>query len=220
MTTNGLHYDTVTPTLRKILSLLMDEPLFNPFRLVGGTNLSLRLGHRKSIDIDLFTEAQYGSLDFSQYEIFLYNNFSYYDNTDPTSIVGLGRGYYIGPSKDDCIKLDLMYTDPFINDVELIDGIRMASLDDIAAMKINTIKRGGRKKDFWDVHKLLEIYSLKEMLDLHKKRHEWEHDENQLLDSLIDFSEANLMDDPVCLEGKDWDEIKLSFIDIINNYKI
>lgn len=69
MTTNGLHYDTVTPTLRKILSLLMDEPLFNPFRLVGGTNLSLRLGHRKSIDIDLFTEAQYGSLDFSQYEI-------------------------------------------------------------------------------------------------------------------------------------------------------
>lgn len=57
MTTNGLHYDTVTPTLRKILSLLMDELLFNPFRLVGGTNLSLRLGHRKSIDIDLFTEA-------------------------------------------------------------------------------------------------------------------------------------------------------------------
>lgn len=56
------------------------------------------------------------------------------------------------------------------------------------------------------------------MLALHKKRHEWEHDEKQLLDALIDFSEANLKDDPVCLEGKDWDEIKLSFIDIISNY--
>ena len=219
MTSGELHYNTVTPLLREILSMLMAEPLFNPFRLVGGTNLSLRLGHRKSIDIDLFTDAQYESLDFSQYEIFLYNNFHYYNNIDPTSIVGLGRGYYIGPSKDDCIKLDLMYSDPFINDAEPIDGIRMASLDDIAAMKINAISRGGRKKDFWDVHKLLEMYSLKQMLDLHKKRHEWEHDEKQLLDALINFSEANLMDDPVCLEGKDWDEIKLSFIDLIYNYQ-
>lgn len=217
--TTKLHYNTVTPLLRNALSMLMDEPLFNPFRLVGGTNLSLRLGHRKSIDIDLFTDAQYGSLDFRQYEIFLKNNFPYYDNGDPTSIVGFGRGYYIGTSKDDCIKLDLMYTDPFINDAELIDGIRMASLEDIAAMKINAISRGGRKKDFWDVNKLLETYSLKEMLGLHKRRHEWEHDEEQLLDSLIDFSEANMMDDPVCLEGKDWDDIKLSFVDLVYSYR-
>ena len=74
MTSGELHYNTVTPLLREILSMLMAEPLFNPFRLIGGTNLSLRLGHRKSIDIDLFTDAQYESLDFSQYEIFLYNN--------------------------------------------------------------------------------------------------------------------------------------------------
>lgn len=53
MASEKLHYNTVTPTLKKILHLLMDEPIFNPFRLVGGTNLSLRLGHRKSVDIDL-----------------------------------------------------------------------------------------------------------------------------------------------------------------------
>lgn len=56
--TTKLHYNTVTTLLRNVLSMLMDEPLFNPFRLVGGTNLSLRFGHRKSIDIDLFTDAQ------------------------------------------------------------------------------------------------------------------------------------------------------------------
>lgn len=47
-----------------------------------------------------------------------------------------------------------MYTDPFIREPEIIDGIRLASIDDIVAMKIDTISRGGRKKDFWDIHKL------------------------------------------------------------------
>ena len=47
-----LHYETVTPLLRHILDTLMASELFKPFRLVGGTNLSLRYGHRLSIDID------------------------------------------------------------------------------------------------------------------------------------------------------------------------
>ena len=71
------------------------------------------------------------------------------------------------------------------------------------------------KKDFWDIHKLLEIFSLNDMLEYHKKRQPWEHNKNQILDALIDFKEANLMDDPICLEGKDRDEIKLSFIELV-----
>ena len=58
-----LHYNTVSPLLRDILSQLMELPEFAPFCLVGGTSLSLQLGHRISIDIDLFTEAPYGTLD-------------------------------------------------------------------------------------------------------------------------------------------------------------
>ena len=47
----ALHYETVKPYLKEILDMLMAEELFNPFRLVGGTNLSLRFGHRISEDI-------------------------------------------------------------------------------------------------------------------------------------------------------------------------
>lgn len=65
---NKLHYETVTPILINSLLKIMGEGLFAPFRLVGGTNLSLRFGHRKSDDIDLFTDAEYGSLDFSLFE--------------------------------------------------------------------------------------------------------------------------------------------------------
>ena len=49
-----LHWETVTPLLKEVLGLLMSEKIFIPFRLVGGTNLSLRYVHRLSVDIDLF----------------------------------------------------------------------------------------------------------------------------------------------------------------------
>lgn len=56
-----LHYNTVSKTLTKCLKELMNEPLLKDFVLVGGTSLSLQLGHRVSIDIDLFTDSPYGS---------------------------------------------------------------------------------------------------------------------------------------------------------------
>lgn len=70
-----LQYKTVTPLLKKVLQQLINEPLFTPFRLVGGTNLSLRYGHRLSVDIDLFTDSDYGSLDFASYENYLRSHF-------------------------------------------------------------------------------------------------------------------------------------------------
>ena len=214
-----LQYKAVTPLLKKILRQLMEEPLFTPFRLVGGTNLSLRYGHRLSIDIDLFSDSEYRSLDFSSFERYLYSQFSYYDCNDKGSIIGMGRSYYIGNSEEDSVKVDLMYTDPFIGDAEILDGIRMASVDDIVAMKMNVVSRGGRKKDFWDLHYLLNRYSLSEMFSLHKKRHEWEHEEIELLHNLTDYSIADKMPDPICLMGKDWDDIKLDLIETTEDLK-
>ncbi|WP_277466718.1 nucleotidyl transferase AbiEii/AbiGii toxin family protein [Parabacteroides sp. PF5-6] len=219
MEETGLQYKTVTLLLKKVLQQLMNEPLFIPFRLVGGTNLSLRYGHRLSVDIDLFTDSAYRSLDFASFENYLRSQFPYYDCKDKGSIVGMGRSYYIGNSKDDYVKVDLMYTDPFIGEVEILDGIRMASVDDIVAMKMNVVSRGGRKKDFWDLHYLLGIYSLSEMIDLHEKRHEWEHNATELLRNFIDFSVADEMPDPICLLEKDWDDIKLDLIEIVENMK-
>ncbi len=43
-----LHYNTVTPLLRNSLIQLMAAKEFNGFRLVGGTALSLQIGHRES----------------------------------------------------------------------------------------------------------------------------------------------------------------------------
>lgn len=59
-----LQYQTVSPMLRASLEALMNESMFNDFVLVGGTALSLQLGHRKSVDIDLFSPAAYGAIDW------------------------------------------------------------------------------------------------------------------------------------------------------------
>ena len=72
-----LQYQTVKPILRSTLERLMEIDEFKPFRLVGGTSLSLRYGHRMSDDIDLFTDAEYGSLDFQLLQDILRREFPY-----------------------------------------------------------------------------------------------------------------------------------------------
>lgn len=210
-----LHYETVTPLLKKILNEIIREPIFEPFYLVGGTSLSLRLGHRKSVDIDLFTNASYGSLDFSVYENFFRNNYGYYDCADKTNIVGFGRSYYIGETEDNNIKVDLFYHDEIIDPCDIIDGIRIASLPDVTAMKVDVILRGGRKKDFWDLHELLNTYTIPEMLELHKQRYEYTHDRDRVIANFEDFSSADEDPDPICLKGKEWELIKLDFVELM-----
>ena len=181
--------------------------------------MALRLGHRISMDIDLFTAAPYGSLDFSAFENFFHEHYPYYYSTDRTNIVGFGRSYYVGKSENENIKVDLYYHDEMTDICDRIDGIRIASLDDVVAMKIDVISRSGRKKDFWDLHELLNSYSITEMLDLHKKRYEYTHDRNQIIANLTNFTSADEDIDPICLRGKIWELIKLDFTELMKDIR-
>ena len=215
-----LHYETVTPQLKNVLNKIMSNSIFNPFYLVGGTSLSLRLGHRKSVDVDLFTNALYGSLDFSIFEKYFQNNFDYYDYTGMSEVVGFGRSYYVGESKDENVKIDLYYKDEIIDPCDIIDNIRIATLNDVVAMKVDVVSRTGRKKDFWDLHELLNIYSINEMLELHKRRYEYTHERDQIINNFTNFDSADEDIDPICLKGKYWELIKLDFVELIEKLKL
>ena len=215
-----LHYETVTPQLKNVLNKIMSNSIFNPFYLVGGTSLSLRLGHRKSVDVDLFTNALYGSLDFSIFEKYFQNNFDYYDYTGMSEVVGFGRSYYVGESKDENVKIDLYYKDEIIDPCDIIDNIRIATLNDVVAMKVDVVSRTGRKKDFWDLHELLNIYSINEMLELHKRRYEYTHERDQIISNFTNFDCADEDIDPICLKGKYWELIKLDFVELIEKLKL
>jgi hypothetical protein len=135
---NKLFYSTINPFLLNVLKTLMAAWEFDEFRLIGGTALSLYRGHRESVDIDLFSDASYDSIDFSAIDTFLYKTYLYVDNNE-YQVVGMGKSYYIGKNKDDCVKLDLFYTDRFIQKILRIDGIRLATMEEIIAMKIDVI---------------------------------------------------------------------------------
>jgi predicted nucleotidyltransferase component of viral defense system len=196
----------------------MSADVFKDFRLVGGTALSLHRGHRMSVDIDLFSDAEYGSLDFDAIDTFLRSNYSYID-TNNYDVIGMGKSYFIGDNQLNCIKLDLFYTDKFIDKTILIDGLRLASIEEIIAMKMDVILRTGRKKDFWDIHELKDNYSISEMIALHEKRYPYTHDRNSLKQKFIDFNDADGDFEPDCLRGKYWEFIKLDLIDFIKEVK-
>lgn len=210
MKRNELQYQTVKPILRSTLERLMDLEEFSPFRLVGGTSLSLRYGHRMSDDIDLFTDAEYGLLDFHHLQEILRKEFTYCQG-DCGDVVGFGASYIVGNSKDDCVKLDLFYTDPFIRPMEVFDTIRMAAVEDIVAMKMDVISRGGRKKDFWDLHMLSNHYSIDQMLSLYEERYPYGATKEECTSGLTNFSVADTEPDPICLQEKVWQLIKLDF---------
>lgn len=215
---NSLFYKTVPPLLLSVLKTLMAAKEFEEFRLVGGTGLSLYRGHRESVDIDLFTDSPYGSIDFDKIDSFLRANYRYVD-TSNDDIIGFGKSYFVGENEKNSIKLDLFYTDEFIDAVTVIDDIRLASVEEIIAMKLDVIQRGGRKKDFWDIHELMNEYSVVAMFSLHEKRYPYGHDKAVLKNNFVQFENADGDFDPVCLREKHWELIKVDITDFVNALK-
>ena len=217
MKAKKLQYQTVKPILKSTLERLMQIEEFAPFRLVGGTSLSLRYGHRMSDDIDLFTDAEYRSIDFHKLQDILRKEFPYCEG-ECGELVSFGTSYLVGNSKEESVKLDLFYTDTFIRPIEHHDSIRMAAVDDIVAMKMEVVANGGRKKDFWDLHMLHSSYSLADMLSLYEARYPYGASREECLEGLTNFAVADCDPDPICLEDKIWQFIKLDFTDLITQF--
>jgi len=211
-----LHLNTVSKLLWDSLIKLMTIEEFNSFRLVGGTSLSLQQGHRESVDIDLFTDAVYGSIDFNRLEEILNETFPY---VDPSSVgeVVFGKSYFVGEDENNAVKLDIYYTEPFVFPLLEQDNIRLASKGEIAAMKFEVISNSGRKKDFWDIHELLDEFTLEEMLGFYAQRNPYGSTRQELLKACLDFSIAEDDFTPNCYRGKVWELIKIDIEEQVQN---
>lgn len=187
------------------------------YRLVGGTSLSLLLGHRISVDIDLFTDSEYDSIDFDMLDKLFLESFDYVD-IGYAGNKGFGKSYYIGTQKTDSIKVDLFYTDPFILPISEIENIRLSRLGEIVAMKLEIIGQNGRKKDFWDIHELMDHFTWSEMLDFYHKRYPHGHKREEIITKLTDFNNADTDPDPICLKEKHWELIKIDIEESIKNF--
>jgi Nucleotidyl transferase AbiEii toxin, Type IV TA system len=211
-----MYWNTVTPFLQDVLRNAMNAEVFHPFRLVGGTSLSLQIGHRKSVDIDLFTDFEYGSLDFEAINTYFREQYTHVSSNDGLP-VSFGRSWYVGNVLEDLVKVDVYYTDTFIRPVIKQEGVRMATIEDIIAMKLEVVGNSGRKKDFWDLHSLHNQFAIPAMINLHQERYPYSHTPEELRSALINFDDAENDFDPVCLLGKQWPLIKLDFVEWLDS---
>lgn len=209
MKTSKIYLNTVSPLLLEVFNQLSEIPLLQHCRLVGGTALSLLLGHRISVDIDLFTDQEYGTLDFDALEKALSDKFAFFQNS-LVKIAAFGKSYYVGNSPNESIKIDIYYTDPFVSEgIYIGKGLPIASLEDIIPLKVEAVMNRGSKKDFWDLHEILEHYSLSTIISLYENKYPYISFNSEMLAQFIHFEEADNDNDPICLKGKHWELIKL-----------
>lgn len=187
-----LHYQTVSEPLLKILRDLMQAEAFNRFTLVGGTALSLQRGHRRSIDIDLFTDMPYGEMPLQQMREYLEQHYPVHDGTEWMNESALGYSVRLGDGQTPPIKVDFFYTDPFIFPIIQTDGIRLADQREIGAMKMLAIVSPvKRQKDFWDIAELMNDYPLHKLVDYGLKRNEYSLSREDIVESLLHAGEVN-----------------------------
>lgn len=177
----------------------MEIPALQDFCLVGGTALSLMYGHRTSIDLDLFTHVKFDNTIIVQA---LENCFEKDLNVRTSSHFGIFC--FVGDVKVDIVR----FPHPLIRPISDIEGIRMYSQEDIIAMKVQAILGRGKKKDFWDVAELLEHFSIKDFIDLHKEKYSTQNLYITVPQAITYFDDANESENPVSMKGQTWDSVK------------
>lgn len=191
-----LQTQTVSPELLELLEKIMKINLFDDFLLVGGTSLALQIGHRNSIDIDLFGDCEINEELFTKTlkDLGTFEVFKRSKNILISSING--------------VKTDFVhYQYPLLKNSLVIDGIRMASKEDIAAMKLNAISGRGSKKDFIDLYFLLNEFSLKDMIDFYLQKY-FDGSKFMVIKSLTYFSDADPDQTPKMYQDFNWETCK------------
>jgi hypothetical protein len=193
-----LREETVEPGTLGLLKKLVLMPELKDFRLVGGTALSLLYGHRKSIDLDLFTdkplekELLISALEDTFFKITTFNP----------------NRKHIYQCIIQNVKVDFVCVrDAFLNPVQIIDNIPFAHTKDLIALKLNAVKGRGAKKDFWDVAMLLQIYSLRDLFVFYHERYSYD-DTFAVIRSISYFVDAESDQDPESLNGMTWTTVK------------
>ena len=158
-----LYTETVESGTLELLRRLMRDNRFSDFLLAGGTNLALRLGHRKSIDLDLFSYQHFDAISLAEYLTKNYN-FEKVDVRNKDTVKGFIND----------IKIDIIaHVYPLIDEPFLAENvIRLYSIRDIVAMKLTAVSDSGKRlKDFVDIAFLSTQMSLNQMLEAYAQKY-------------------------------------------------
>ncbi len=156
-----LHKEAIGKDTLELLKTLQKDNMLKDLRLAGGTALALQIGHRTSDDLDLFTQQ-----DFDTDQLLEYLENSYHFRLEYSARNTL-RGII------DNVNLDFIaHQYPLAGNYITVEEIRMLSIEDIAAMKLNALAGDGtRAKDFIDIYFILKQFSLHQILDFYSTKY-------------------------------------------------
>ena len=203
-----LHKETVHERTLDLIHRLMNDENLKDFYLVGGTALALMLGHRMSVDIDLFTITEFNGDQTAKH---LSDNYN--------AVFKSFRNNYIAGYIEE-IQIDMMvHKYPHVRPLFNAEGIRMSSLEDIAAMKINAIAgNGSRIKDFVDIHYLLKEMSYEQIIDAYSAKYP-NINIKQARMSLLHFEDIDFTTKVVLMKDVfKWNEVKNSIKNASEQY--
>ena len=203
-----LHQETVEPATLELLNQLFSKDYLSGFALAGGTALALQLGHRISIDLDFFSYHSFNANELTKRissDFRLDKEFIEIEENTLNCIINNIRVQFL--------THNYQRVRPDLND----GMIRLYSLSDSAAMKLNAVTNRGAKKDFFDIAALLEVFSLKDMLNFYTKKYNvvnYQH----VLKSLSYFEDAESEMNPVCLKKQNWTTVKKKVSTSVRSY--
>lgn len=191
-----LHYETIEPTTLELLKKIQQLPELKNTRLVGGTALALQIGHRKSIDLDIFGEINCDSSG-------LQTALSSIANVTPLKLTKNINIFIVDNVKVDIVK----YKYSWIDDIVEKDSLRLASTKDIAAMKVTAIVGRGSIKDFVDIAHLLDYYSINDIINFYQQKY-YDGSMFLALKSLTYFGDAEGSLMPYMFTDMSWEDVK------------
>lgn len=202
-----LHLETVSDGLAKLIRLVCANPAFDQFRLVGGTALSLYYGHRISVDADFFTDKSFDK-HFLDYELV----------QAMPGIFKVSESQYGSTWVTDSIKVDFYdWKVPFIQPSVLEDGFRLASIEDIAAYKLDAAVGRKTEKDFRDIAQLLDRFSLDSLLGFYRQKYPY-NSPKIVIEHLLAIDSVDADDTLVLLNLITWVEVKQQILAAVDNH--
>jgi len=155
-----LQKEAVVSEMITLIKELQSNSLFKDHVLAGGTALALHLGHRTSTDIDLFTSEKQDAVLLTEHFKNNYKDIDINISNDNFTRIYVNK-----------IKVEMVYyEEKILEEPKNEEGIRLFSINEIAAMKLKAITGRTEARDFIDIAFLLKEMSIEKMFKLYKEK--------------------------------------------------
>lgn len=198
-----LHWETISPAMRRVLQGFGTTTLSREFYLAGGTALALQLGHRVSVDLDFFSATQDIPSIAEPLRTALKPFAPQLADSAWGNLVFLAEGVRVG---------FYGYGYKMVAPMESAEGVKLASVADIALMKLDALLARASRKDFHDLYAICQRTSLRALFDLAPRKYPSIRDfEAQVGRHLVYFERAERETPVPLLEPADWEMVKAWF---------